>query len=386
MFIPLQFNKANLQRLLTALGTFVSSFSGGSTGLTPASPTTGAVVLGGTLNAASGGTGQAGGYAVGDVLYASSATALSKLADVATGNAIISGGVTTAPTYGKIGLTTHISGTLAVGNGGTGAATFTAHGVLLGNTAAAFGVTAVGTTGQLLTGVTGSDPVWAAAVNQSVTGPTTQNLTTGSGATYTTPAGVKWLKARYVGGGGGGGGVGVTTGPTGSTGGTTIFNSVNAVGGSGGVGNTNGTGAGASAGGIGGTGGTGTATMRQPGNAGGSGSVSNTAITVVSGYGAPSFFGGGAVSISGSTAGTGTAPAVNTGAGGAGAGGVVGSTIPGGGGGSGEYVELIISNPAGSYTYTIGAGGAGGIGTGTNAATGGLGGTGWITVEEHYNY
>jgi hypothetical protein len=35
----------------------VTSFSAGSTGLSPASGTSGAVVLGGTLNAASGGTG-----------------------------------------------------------------------------------------------------------------------------------------------------------------------------------------------------------------------------------------------------------------------------------------------------------------------------------------
>jgi hypothetical protein len=81
-----------------------------------------AASLSATLVATSGGTGQSS-YAVGDLLYASTTTALSKLADVATGNALISGGVGVAPSYGKIGLTTHISGTLAVGNGGTGATT-----------------------------------------------------------------------------------------------------------------------------------------------------------------------------------------------------------------------------------------------------------------------
>lgn len=74
------------------------------------------------LSAAQGGTGLAS-YAVGDLIYASGATALSKLAGVATGNALLSGGVTTAPAWGKIGLTTHISGTLALGNGGTGQTT-----------------------------------------------------------------------------------------------------------------------------------------------------------------------------------------------------------------------------------------------------------------------
>lgn len=85
-----------------------------------------------TITAAKGGTGQTS-YAVGDILYANTTTSLAKLADVATGNALISGGVSTAPSWGKIGLTTHVSGTLAVGNGGTGQTTFTAGQVLYGN-------------------------------------------------------------------------------------------------------------------------------------------------------------------------------------------------------------------------------------------------------------
>jgi len=75
-----------------------------------------------TVPATAGGTGQTV-YAVGDILYASTTTALSKLSDVATGNALISGGVGVAPSYGKIGLTTHISGVLPVANGGTNAST-----------------------------------------------------------------------------------------------------------------------------------------------------------------------------------------------------------------------------------------------------------------------
>lgn len=82
------------------------------------------------ISADKGGTGQTS-YTTGDILYASSSSALSKLADVATGNALISGGVGTAPSWGKIGLTTHVSGTLGVGNGGTGSATtFTAGSVV----------------------------------------------------------------------------------------------------------------------------------------------------------------------------------------------------------------------------------------------------------------
>jgi hypothetical protein len=74
----------------------------------------------GTITAAKGGTGQTT-YAVGDLLYANTTTTLAKLADVATGNAVISGGIGVAPSYGKIGLTTHVSGTLPVANGGTNA-------------------------------------------------------------------------------------------------------------------------------------------------------------------------------------------------------------------------------------------------------------------------
>jgi hypothetical protein len=75
-----------------------------------------------TITAAKGGTGQTS-FAVGDLLYADTTTTLAKLADVATGNAVISGGVGVAPSYGKIGLTTHVSGILPVANGGTNAST-----------------------------------------------------------------------------------------------------------------------------------------------------------------------------------------------------------------------------------------------------------------------
>ena len=142
---------------MTAAGTFsldtstyltsaVSTINFGTTGLTPSSATSGAVTVAGTLVGANGGTGQST-YAIGDLLQGGATNTLTKLAAVATGNALISGGVTTASSWGKIGLTTHISGTLAVGNGGTGATTLT--GVLIGNGTSA--VTAVaGTASQIL--------------------------------------------------------------------------------------------------------------------------------------------------------------------------------------------------------------------------------------------
>lgn len=56
------------------------------------------------------------------------------------------------------------SAPLLVANGGTGAQTFTAHGVLIGEGTSAISVTAVGTTGIPLVGVTGADPVFGTAV------------------------------------------------------------------------------------------------------------------------------------------------------------------------------------------------------------------------------
>jgi hypothetical protein len=106
--------------------------------------------LSGAVPPANGGTGLAS-YTVGDIIYASGTTALAKLADVATGNVLISGGVGVAPSYGKVGLTTHVSGTLPVANGGTGLTTLTANNVMLGNGTSSPLFVAPGTSGNILT-------------------------------------------------------------------------------------------------------------------------------------------------------------------------------------------------------------------------------------------
>jgi hypothetical protein len=61
-----------------------------------------------------------GSDATGDIYQRNSGGALARLASVATGNVLISGGVSTANSWGKVGLTTHVSGTLDILNGGTG--------------------------------------------------------------------------------------------------------------------------------------------------------------------------------------------------------------------------------------------------------------------------
>ncbi len=56
----------------------------------------------------------------GDLIVATGANALGSVAGAATGNALLSGGATSVPSWGKIGLTTHVTGTLPKANGGTG--------------------------------------------------------------------------------------------------------------------------------------------------------------------------------------------------------------------------------------------------------------------------
>ena len=102
----------------------VLSASALGSGIVSSSLTSVGTITNGTWDATTiavnrGGTGITS-YTVGDIIYASASSTLEKLASVAVGNVLISGGINTAPSWGKVGLTTHVSGTLGVANGGTG--------------------------------------------------------------------------------------------------------------------------------------------------------------------------------------------------------------------------------------------------------------------------
>ena len=149
---------ANQIAITNASGSITLGISGtyvGQTSITTLGTITTGTWSASTIAANRGGTGQTT-YAIGDILYADTTSTLARLAGVATGNALISGGVGAAPSWGKIGLTTHVSGTLAIGNGGTG-------------------VTGTPTNGQLLIG--------------NGSGYTLANLSAGTGISITNGAG-----------------------------------------------------------------------------------------------------------------------------------------------------------------------------------------------------
>jgi hypothetical protein len=91
----------------------------GGVGVKPAwsaTPSLTSLTLSTPLAATSGGTGLSS-FAVGDLLYASTTTAVAKLADVAAGSVLVSGGVSTAPAWSATPTLTgvRVSGTASIG-------------------------------------------------------------------------------------------------------------------------------------------------------------------------------------------------------------------------------------------------------------------------------
>jgi hypothetical protein len=151
-----------------SLGT--SRLSGSYTGVTGVGTLTAGTWNANTITAIYGGTGLTS-FTAGDLIYADSSTTLARLADVAVGNALISGGVSADPSWGKIGLATHVDGTLPVANGGTGVTSSTGSGSVVLSNSPALVTPALGTP--------------ASGNLANCTFPTLNQNTTGSAATFT---------------------------------------------------------------------------------------------------------------------------------------------------------------------------------------------------------
>lgn len=113
--IPAVQSGATVKTTPADLKTYVLASYAGATSITTLGTIATGVWSGTAVGPTKGGTGLAS-YTTGDLVQASAANTLAALAAVATGNALISGGVGTASSWGKIGLATHVSGNLPVAN------------------------------------------------------------------------------------------------------------------------------------------------------------------------------------------------------------------------------------------------------------------------------
>ena len=157
-----------------SLPTNVSSFSAGTTGFTPSSPSTGAVTLAGTLNIANGGTGNTTGQAASvanSVTFNNSGTgaasgttfngSAAQTISYNTVGASPLAGSTSLTTLGTVTTGTWNAGIIALAYGGTNANLTAVAGGVVYSSASAMGITAAGTTGQFLTSNGTSAPSWS---------------------------------------------------------------------------------------------------------------------------------------------------------------------------------------------------------------------------------
>jgi hypothetical protein len=99
-------------------------------------------------------------YTTGDIIFANGSTSLTVLNDVATGNVLISGGVGTAPSYGKVGLDTHVANILPISNGGTNSIATPSAGAIAYGNGTSYLFNTAGTSGQAVISGGSNAPVF----------------------------------------------------------------------------------------------------------------------------------------------------------------------------------------------------------------------------------
>jgi hypothetical protein len=168
----------------------VSSFSGGTTGFTPSSPTTGPVVLDGILNVLNGGTGTATPSLVAGTNVTITGTWPNQTIDAITSSGTVTSVSFTGGIVSVATATTTPALTVAGTSGGipyfssastwASSAALTQYGVVYGGGAGATPVaTAAGTTGQVLTATTGGAPTWASPATSGTVTSVAQSFTGG---------------------------------------------------------------------------------------------------------------------------------------------------------------------------------------------------------------
>ena len=117
----------------------------------------------GTVAVNQGGTGQTS-LTAHNVILGEGTSAVGFAAPGTTGYPLLSTGATTDPAFAQLSLTAGVTGMLPVGNGGTGAATFTAHTILAGEGTSAISAIGPGSAGQVLqSGGASANPAYSTA-------------------------------------------------------------------------------------------------------------------------------------------------------------------------------------------------------------------------------